>query len=101
MAATGLALTVMTAALPTGKRAFHYFGIIILCKSLPAHILCSIDLEWILVTASVAYFSMASNLGKTGIPVEFNRIKAHLYTGNESNPLRSIWYGEYRMLYIA
>lgn len=55
--------------LPKGRRAFHHLAILIL------------------TTASIAYFSMASNLGGTPIRVEFN--------GNEQGLTRAIWYVRY------
>jgi len=63
--------------LPYGKRSFHYWGVAIL------------------FTASVAYFAMASNLGKTPIAVEFTRRGSHLYEGAANAPYRSIWYARY------
>jgi len=77
MAASGLVLTVFTHMAPPGKRAFHYFSVAIL------------------FTASVAYFAMASNLGKTGVLVEFNRQRSDLYQGPAADAYRSIWYARY------
>lgn len=74
MLASGLGLSLWTTSLPSGHRTFHYLGIAIL------------------FTASVAYFSMASDLGATAIPVEFVRQKGDLYTGADPDPTRSIWY---------
>lgn len=79
-----------------GHRAFHWIGIAIL------------------LTASTAYFSMASDLGAVAIDVEFVRYKDVLYvsdlksshridllsillsqTGNANPYTRSIWYVRY------
>lgn len=43
------------------------------------------------MTASVAYFCMASDLGATPIAVEFVRRKSVLYSGPENTVYRSIW----------
>lgn len=72
--ASGLGLTAWALSLHPGRRAFHFLGIAIL------------------FTASVAYFSLASDLGGTPIAVEFVRIRSDLYTGPDPNPTRSIWY---------
>jgi len=78
MAASFFLFTAFTFMQPVGRRAFHFFGIAILA------------------TASVAYFSMASNLGKTGILAEFPRSGvAHLYSGPADEAYRSIWYARY------
>lgn len=76
MVATGLGTTVLAYAAPIGKRAFHWMSVAIL------------------FTASVAYFSMASNLGKAPVQVEFVRYKSDLWTGG-GDPYRSIWYARY------
>lgn len=55
--------------LPKGRRTFHHLAI------------------FILTTASISYFSMASNLGGTPVLVEFN--------GNRENLTRAIWYVRY------
>jgi len=68
--------TVFAFRQPIGKRSFHFFGMAILA------------------TASIAYFSMASNLGKTGILAEFNRTSS-FWSGNPDNAIRSIWYARY------
>lgn len=57
--------------IPRGQRLFHQLGAIIL------------------TTASIAYFSMASNLGSTGIATEFS------YIGYPAGTLRQIWYVRY------
>ncbi len=53
MAATGLGTMIWSLKLSRGERAFHYLS------------------AAILATASVAYFSMASDLGATPVRVEF------------------------------
>jgi bacteriorhodopsin len=55
--------------LPKGRRTFHHLSI------------------FILTTASIAYFSMASNLGGTPVRVEFN--------GDREGLTRAIWYVRY------
>ncbi|KAL7424769.1 hypothetical protein Q5752_000453 [Cryptotrichosporon argae] len=55
---------------PRGQRVFHQLGLIIL------------------TTATIAYFSMASNLGYTGIATEFNHWTA-------AGTLRQVWYVRY------
>ena len=75
MAATGLGTMVWSLKVSRGERAFHYLS------------------AAILATASVAYFSMASDLGATPVRVEFTN-----YGPNEVNglrPTRSIWYVRY------
>ena len=62
---------------PVGQRAFHSVSIIVL------------------MTASIAYFCMASNLGATPIAVEFVRQKSVLYSGDAATVYRSIWYVRY------
>ena len=62
---------------PTGARAFHNVSIVVL------------------MTASVAYFCMASDLGAVPIAVEFVRQKSVLYTGDAATVYRSIWYVRY------
>lgn len=74
MLASGLGLTFWTLSLRPGQRAFHFLGVSIL------------------FTASVAYFSLASDLGATPIAVEFVRNQSDLYTGPDPDPTRSIWY---------
>ena len=74
MAATGLGSMVWGMKTSRGERTFHYLS------------------AAILGTASVAYFSMASNLGAAAIPVEFLR-GSNLVNG--MNPTRSIWYARY------
>ena len=50
----------------------------------------------ILFTASVAYFSLASDLGATAVYVEFVRYRGDLFTNRAINPYtRSIWYVRY------
>jgi bacteriorhodopsin len=50
----------------------------------------------ILFTASVAYFTLASNLGAVAIYVEFVRYNGDLFTNQAINPYtRSIWYVRY------
>lgn len=56
---------------PRGQRVFHQLGAIIL------------------TTASIAYFSMASNLGSTPIATEFRNL------GYPAGTLRQIWYVRY------
>lgn len=58
--------------LPRGQRVFHQIGLIIL------------------TTASVAYFTLASNYGKTVVPVEFSHAN-----GFPVGSGRSIWYVRY------
>lgn len=75
MAACGLGTMVWSLKVSRGERAFHYLS------------------AAILATASVAYFSMASDLGSTPINVRF------LHYGPDSvngmRPTRSIWYVRY------
>lgn len=77
MLASALGVTVWTFFVPAGHRAFHAIGIAIL------------------FTASIAYFSMASDLGATPVYVEFVRYRDDLYTGNLNPYTRSIWYARY------
>lgn len=75
MAATGLGTMIWSLKMSRGERAFHYLS------------------AAILATASVAYFSMASDLGSVPIRVEFLH-----YAGNAAGgmrPTRSIWYARY------
>lgn len=58
-----------------GTRLFHQIAIVVL------------------ITASLSYFSMASDLGATPIPVEFR--------GNGGNPTRQIWYVRYIQWFIT
>ncbi|THH29530.1 hypothetical protein EUX98_g4645 [Antrodiella citrinella] len=60
---------------PRGTRLFHQIAIIIL------------------TTGSLAYFSMASDLGATPIPVEFR--------GDGGHPTRQIWYVRYIQWFIT
>ncbi|GAA6006969.1 opsin family protein [Rhodotorula paludigena] len=65
---------------PIGERAFHEL----------AAALC--------FTASVAYFSMASDLGATAVPVEFVRggtLGENWVALGVTDPTRSIWYARY------
>lgn len=75
MAATGLGTMVWSLKVSRGERAFHYLS------------------AAILATASVAYFSLASDLGATPVQVEFT------YYGpaevNGAPPTRQIWYARY------
>ncbi|CBQ73003.1 related to YRO2-putative plasma membrane protein, transcriptionally regulated by Haa1p [Sporisorium reilianum SRZ2] len=75
MALTGLVTMFWSMKVSRGERAFHYLS------------------AAILATASVAYFSMASDLGATPIRVEYT------YYGpaeiNGARPTRSIWYARY------
>merc|ERR1712093_580237 len=78
MLATAIGVTAWMLMTPPGKRAFHVIGLMIL------------------FTASVAYFSMASDLGSTAVYVEFVRYKPDLFTDTSINPYtRSIWYARY------
>lgn len=78
MLASALGVTVWALFTPPGKRAFHFLGI------------------GILFTASIAYFSMASNLGATPVEVEFVRYKSDIFTDRAVNPYtRQIWYARY------
>lgn len=60
---------------PKGTRLFHQIAVIIL------------------TTASIAYFSMASDLGSTPVDVEFR--------GNGGHPTRQIWYVRYIQWFIT
>ncbi|EST05565.1 Rhodopsin, archaeal/bacterial/fungal [Kalmanozyma brasiliensis GHG001] len=75
MAATGLGTMVWSLKVSRGERAFHYLS------------------AAILATASVAYFSMASDLGATPIRVEFTNYGPQEVNG--ALPTRSIWYARY------
>ncbi|GAC93584.1 hypothetical protein PHSY_001149 [Pseudozyma hubeiensis SY62] len=75
MATTGLLTMVWSLKVSRGERAFHYLS------------------AAILATASVAYFSMASDLGATPVRVEFNNYGPALVDGQR--PTRSIWYARY------
>jgi bacteriorhodopsin len=66
---TDLLMMAWMFTLPKGRRTFHHLAI------------------FILTTAAISYFSMASNLGSTPIPVEFN--------GNLQGLTRAIWYVRY------
>jgi len=78
MLASALGTTIWALFTPPGKRAFHWIGIAIL------------------FTASIAYFSMASDLGATPVEVEFVRYKGDLFTDRAINPYtRQIWYARY------
>jgi len=77
MFSTGLGVTAWSYMRPTGARAFHNVSIVVL------------------MTASVAYFCMASDLGAVPIAVEFVRQKSVLYTGDAATVYRSIWYVRY------
>lgn len=59
---------------PRGTRLFHQIAVVILA------------------TSSLAYFSMASDLGATPIPVEFR--------GDGGDPTRQIWYVRYIQWFI-
>jgi len=71
MLLTGVIVLAWSFAVPRGQRVFHHIGLIIL------------------FTASTAYFSMASNLGYTGIATEF------AYEGFAKGVYRQIWYVRY------
>lgn len=75
MAATGLGTMIWSLKLSRGERAFHYLS------------------AAILATASVAYFSMASDLGATPVTVEFTNYGPAEVNG--ARPTRSIWYARY------
>jgi len=70
-----LVMFVLDFTRPRGTRLFHQIAIIIL------------------TTGSLAYFSMASDLGATPIPVEFR--------GDGSDPTRQIWYVRYIQWFIT
>jgi len=67
MLVSDLGMLAWTFIVPKGRRTFHYLSV------------------FILTTASIAYFAMASDLGGTPIPVEYRDVP---YT-------RSIWYARY------
>ncbi|EPQ30365.1 uncharacterized protein PFL1_01891 [Pseudozyma flocculosa PF-1] len=75
MAATGLGCMVWGMKMSRGERTFHYLS------------------AAILATASIAYFSMASDLGATPIRVEF--LNGAFVGGDGLYPTRSIWYARY------
>jgi len=78
MLASGIGVLAWALTRPVGQRAFHYIGVMIL------------------FTASVAYFTLASNLGAVAIYVEFVRYNGDLFTNQAINPYtRSIWYVRY------
>jgi len=68
MLLSAIVVTVWSQMLPKGQRVFHQLGVIIL------------------VTASIAYFSMASALGRAVIPTEFAGAD-----GFPAGTTRSIW----------
>jgi len=72
MLASAIGVTIWSQMLPKGQRVFHQLGVIIL------------------VTASIAYFSMASALGRADIPTEFAGAN-----GFPAGTSRSIWYVRY------
>jgi bacteriorhodopsin len=76
MAFTGLAIFIHANTLPKGDRVFHYLSVAIL------------------FTASVAYYSLAADLGAVPITVEF----LHGFNLDRTNgrlPTRQIWYVRY------
>ncbi|SPO25368.1 related to YRO2 - putative plasma membrane protein, transcriptionally regulated by Haa1p [Ustilago trichophora] len=75
MALSGLVTMFWSLKVSRGERAFHYLS------------------AAILATASVAYFSMASDLGATPIRVEFLNYGPNQVNGQR--PTRSIWYARY------
>lgn len=79
MAATFLGISLHTfLRVPRGQRTFHYL----------AAAVCG--------TASIAYFSLASDLGETPITVEFIHGNwAHSGQGEGGYPTRQIWYARY------
>ncbi|KAL7006993.1 hypothetical protein EMMF5_003577 [Cystobasidiomycetes sp. EMM_F5] len=76
MLASALGVLAWSFLIPAGQRTFHWIGIALL------------------FTASIAYFSMASDLGSTPVYVEFVRYGS-LYSGNANPYTRSIWYARY------
>ncbi|KAI0928480.1 hypothetical protein AcW1_005715 [Taiwanofungus camphoratus] len=75
MACSLLVMIVLDFMRPRGTRLFHQIAIIVLA------------------TASISYFSMASDLGATPIRVEFR--------GHGSDPTRQIWYVRYIQWFIT
>ncbi|SNX84340.1 related to YRO2 - putative plasma membrane protein, transcriptionally regulated by Haa1p [Melanopsichium pennsylvanicum] len=75
MAATGLGTMIWSLKVNRGERAFHYLS------------------AAILATASVAYFSLASDLGSTPVRVEFSHYGPAQVNGQL--PTRQIWYARY------
>ncbi|CCM03940.1 uncharacterized protein FIBRA_06093 [Fibroporia radiculosa] len=75
MAFSLLTAAVFTLMRPKGTRLFHQLALIVLA------------------TSSIAYFSMASDLGATPIDVEFR--------GDGSDPSRQIWYVRYIQWFIT
>ncbi|KAI0785707.1 heat shock protein 30 [Abortiporus biennis] len=74
--ATGLLVAVaLDIGRPRGTRLFHQIAVVVL------------------TTASLSYFSMASDLGATPIPVEFR--------GHGGDPTRQIWYVRYIQWFIT
>ncbi|KAI0742225.1 heat shock protein 30 [Daedaleopsis nitida] len=67
-----LAITAWTIVTPRGTRLFHHIAIVVI------------------TTGAIAYFSMASDLGATPIPVEFR-----------GNGTRQIWYVRYIQWFIT
>lgn len=72
MLLSGLIVLVWSHMVPKGQRVFHQLGVIIL------------------FTASVAYFSLASALGRVAIPTEFAGAN-----GFPAGTTRAIWYVRY------
>jgi bacteriorhodopsin len=68
MLLSALVMVVWSQMIPQGQRVFHQLGVIIL------------------VTASVAYFCLASALGRAAIPTEFAGAN-----GFPAGTTRSIW----------
>jgi len=80
MALSCAVFVVWGAMRPAGTRVFHYLS------------------AALLATASVAYFSMASNLGATATAVEYVRggtLGANWVSSGVMDPTRAIWYARY------
>lgn len=113
MASTGIATTFWSYRLPAGQRVFHQLGSAILFTGRQMTMDDFSQSYIVVYLATIAYFSMASDLGKysgqnliirsctningligsTPVAVEFVRQKSYLYSeGNIIDPYRSIWY---------
>lgn len=76
MALTGIGIYIHANMLPKGDRVFHYLSVAIL------------------FTASIAYFSLAADLGATPVTVEYLN-GFDLSRTNGRLPTRQIWYARY------
>jgi energy-converting hydrogenase Eha subunit G len=82
MLLSALVTLVWSQMLPQGQRVFHQLGVIILVS----HHVFATGFSDAQVTASVAYFCLASALGRAAIPTEFSGAN-----GFAAGTTRSIW----------